>query len=508
MLSKLISLAALYLLASAASAQVKGEDLLLLKDGRVFIDIQLEQVHQEGIYVHFQNGKILVPENLIDEAVIHNAPLPEPKTEKEREMLEKGMVPYKRRWISVEKKKKIQADLIKERKAEIADIEKHKLWRNRYKEQTKHFEFEYTTAPSVFGRYRDQLEAYFTVFAKDWKVKPPKDRKRLLVCLYADYDDFLQIGGASYGVLGYFRFVDPMELNFFHRRQDPEFTTQVLFHEANHYLQKLIDPDFSMPHFPGEAIAEYYGGANWDAEKEELTVGLLLPSRLVEVYADIDRGEPMSLERMVSADEMYEHYNWGWTLAHFLMETPKYQKKFKKFVLGLAKDKDVKRFSMGLKNLRSVRGQEVWRLFRKHMGLKTDEKVQELEAEWHQYIKEELQFDSVRGKETAGMRDLNSGRPLRGSRLLSEAIEGGSVNPLVYVELAEFYEKKDRLDEAVELLRKAVDFDPLEPKYTFRLGRALRDSGETDEGEMLMALAKEIGTSDPSLRWEFEREED
>ena len=134
--------------------------------------------------------------------------------------------------------------------------------------------------------------------------------------------------------------------------------------------------------------------------------------------------------------------------------------------------------------------------------------MDKLEAEWYAYIQEELQFDNVRGKEVAGMRDLNSGRPLRGSRLLSEAIEEGSKNPLVFVELAEHYEKKDRLEDSVELLRQAVELDPLEAKYTFRLGRALKESGETDEGEKLMALAKEIGTNDPSLRWEFEQEED
>ena len=205
MIRTMLTMAALCFCASAPAAQVQGNDLLLLKDGRVFIDIRLEQVADEGIYVLFENGKILVPDDLIDEAVIQDAPLPEPKTDQEREKLEQGLVPYKRRWISVEKKKKIQAELVKERKAELAAIEKHKLWRNRYKEQSKHFKFEFTTAPSVFERYRDQLEAYFTVFAKDWKVKPPKEKhkKQLQVFLYANYDDFLQISGASYGTLGF-----------------------------------------------------------------------------------------------------------------------------------------------------------------------------------------------------------------------------------------------------------------------------------------------------------------
>ncbi len=510
MLRSLLTLLALCLLSGLALAQIPGKDLLLLKDGRIFIDIQLEQAEGGGTLVHFNNGKILVPDGLIDEVIIHNAPLPEPETEKEKEMLEEGLVPYKRRWISVDKRKKLQAEVISERKKELASIEEHKLWRNRYKEESKHFSFEYTTTPSNFARYRDQLEAYFSVFAKDWKVKPPKKNKRLLVCLYGNREDFLQVGGMPAGVLGFFRFVDPMELNFFHVRQDPQFTTEVLFHEANHYLQKLIDLDFKMPHFPGEAIAEYYGGANWDQEQGELTVGLILPSRLVEVKSDIDRGDIWGLEKLVSTDEAYEHYTWGWSLAHFLMHNSKYEKKFKKFVLGLAKDKDVRRESMGLGSLRTVRGKEIWRLFKKHLGLKTDEDVAELEKEWHTYLNEDLQFDSVRGKEAAGLRDLNSypRRPLRAARLLSEAIEGGSANPRVFDELASLKGQKGEMDEAVELWRKAVELDPLEAEYTFHLGRALKETGESEEGERLIALAKEIGSSDPALRYAFENMDD
>ena len=139
MLRSLLFVLALCTLAGSSVAQVKGQDLLLLKDGRVFIDIQLEQSEDNGIFVHFNNGKILVPDNLIDEAIIQGAPLPEPKTDKEREMLAKGLVPYKRRWISAEKKKKIQAEIVAERKAELAAIEEHKLWRNRYKEKKQAF---------------------------------------------------------------------------------------------------------------------------------------------------------------------------------------------------------------------------------------------------------------------------------------------------------------------------------------------------------------------------------
>ena len=113
------------------------------------------------------------------------------------------------------------------------------------------------------------MEAYFKAFAKDWKVRQPKDLGRLKVCFYIDRDDFMQIGGVSGGVLAYFRFVKPLELNFFYDRLDPALTEQVMYHEANHYLQYLLNPEFNMPHFPGEALAEYYGASVYDPEDEE-----------------------------------------------------------------------------------------------------------------------------------------------------------------------------------------------------------------------------------------------
>ncbi len=60
------------------------------------------------------------------------------------------------------------------------------------------------------------MEAYFTQFVKDWRIQVPKGLGKLKVCLYSNYDDMVQIGGAGGGVLGYFRFVPPLELNFFH----------------------------------------------------------------------------------------------------------------------------------------------------------------------------------------------------------------------------------------------------------------------------------------------------
>lgn len=87
--------------------------------------------------------------------------------------------------------------------------------------------------------------------------------------------------------MGFFRFIEPCELNIFYDRLDPRATEAVLFHELGHYLQKLIDIDFAYPHWPGEALSEYYGGSTWNAEEQEVTVGQILPSRVQAVLFDI-----------------------------------------------------------------------------------------------------------------------------------------------------------------------------------------------------------------------------
>ncbi len=69
------------------------------------------------------------------------------------------------------------------------------------------------------------------------------------------------------GVLGYFKYIRPYDLNIYYERLDPAQSEDTMFHEANHYLQQLIDVRFSMPHFPGESLAEYYGASSWDPRR-------------------------------------------------------------------------------------------------------------------------------------------------------------------------------------------------------------------------------------------------
>jgi len=412
------------------------EDILLLKDGRVFDSLRIDRT-EGGVVVHYQAGDIIVPEELIEDAIlIGRPPAPyEPKNDAERAKVEEGLVLFEGKWVTPKKRERAIQKKVAERRELIDEIDKHSVWRNRYKIKTKYFNFEHTIPPFVFDRYSTLMEAYFSAFCKEWKVKPqkgygldPKDT-RLLVCFYNDRELFHQVSGAGPSVLGYFRFVKPLELDIFYDRLDPAMTEEVMFHEANHYLQKLINVKFSYPHWPGEALAEYYGASKWDPVKKKLHSGLILEGRLTEVKTDIAKGEWMSLDEMLT-ERMYEHYTWGWTFVHFLMNDKRYEKKFRKFYIGLANDKKVKRVQMGVDSLKTVEQSEVKGVLMDYLGLKDDEDFLELEAEWHAYVRDELHVTSSHGLEKAAENALRYDRPIRAKRLFEEAIAAGDASAL------------------------------------------------------------------------------
>ncbi|MFV1958633.1 MAG: hypothetical protein ACC662_04390, partial [Planctomycetota bacterium] len=296
-----------FVVAPGVSGVSARADVLLLKDGRILERDGMKRV-EGGVKVPFEHGDVVVPADRIQDAILENQPPPPPRNEAEKAKMAKGLVLFDGKWVKPEKRAKLLAGRIAERKAEVEVLRKHRLWRNRYKAETRHFRFEYTIPPFVYSYFRDVMEAYFKAFAKTWKVKQPKDLGKLTVCFYTDAEKFQQIGNVGPNILGYFRFVKPLELNFFYDRLDPRLTEQVMFHETNHYLQYLMNPKVSMPHFPGESLAEYYGASTYDPVKKKVETGLVLEGRLTEVKTDIAAGKMMSLKKMLTSPGMYEHY--------------------------------------------------------------------------------------------------------------------------------------------------------------------------------------------------------
>ena len=480
------------LLSLCLSTTALEEGVLCLKDGRIFEGLKMRR-EGDSVVVDFENGEVAVPSHLIQDALVGGESTYVPTTEEEKAKWEQGLVPFEGKWVKESKRRRELEKRVEELRERVEEMQSYRKWRSRRTEKTKHFEFEYTVPQHIYEYYRDLMEEYFSAFAKDWKIKMPKDG-RLKVCFYRNREDFNQISGAGGGVVGYFRYVKPWELNIFYERTDPQFTENVLFHEANHYLQKLIDPEFKMPHFPGESIAEYYGGASYDPDKGKVTYGLILEGRLTEVQTDIAAGTFMGLKEMILSERDYKHYTWGWTLVHYLMNQSQYEKKFVKFAMALAKGSDVDRRREGF-NLNHVQPAEIWKAFQRYMGLKNDEDVAEMQREWHDYVQNQMQLVSTRGLEKAAMAAARQypPRPLRAKRLFSEAIAQGTENPLTYHKYAELLVRHDKkYDEALALWTKAVNLDPLNATYYASMGRTLAQKGQSKEGKRLVALAREI----------------
>jgi tetratricopeptide (TPR) repeat protein len=284
-----------------------------------------------------------------------------------------------------------------------------------------------------------------------------------------------------------------------------------MFHEANHYLQKLLNVEFDMPHFPGESLAEYYGASHWDPKAKKLTIGLIQEGRLAEVQNDVAAGNMFSLEKMLEGAtdrSMYEHYTWGWSFVYFLMNKDKYAAKFQRFVSTIANGKDVKReAASGKDRSAGLEAAEVVRVFMKCLELKDKAALAALEKEWHAYVKNDLKSDSLRGVEMAGLQVASGSfpaRPLRATKLLKAAVEKGSKNPQVYAKLAELVgtgEGGGNADEksAIDLLKKAIELDPLAADTYAELGRLYQASGKKDEGKKLLQLARELDPDNPWL---------
>lgn len=481
-------------IAVAALAAPAGADVLLLKDGRIVEGKPLTR-ESVAIVVKFENGEVRVPSELVLDAVIENEPLGEPGTPEEAEQRKKGMVRFDGRWISARARDDLIAKRIAERKRAADELKSYRLWRNARQENTKNFAYKHNVPPEVFASYRDLMETYFKDFCRTWKVKPPKDQPLLAVNLYCDYDGpdgFLQVSGAGWGVLGYFRYVDPMDLNFYYDRLDPRGTEEVMFHETNHYLQKLIDVKFSYPHFPGESLAEFYGASRWDPETKKITTGLVLEGRLVEVQNDIAAGTWVRLQALISTEDMYEHYTWGWSLVHFLMNREPHAARFQKFVLALPSAKDVKRTAEGF-GLQTVRQADVFDAFKRYMALKDDDAVVELERAWHAYVRDELEVTSARGLEQAAMTASRTypPRPIRAKRLFKEALEKGSENPVAMHRYGQLLAADGEKEAARALFEKAIARDPLEANFYDSLASAL-PAASKDESERLRKLAREI----------------
>ncbi len=369
-------------LVALLAAHAGAADIVQLKDGRI-IDTVPMRVDGDDVILEYENGEVRVAAARIEDYVIDGKPPPAvDDSEVARAKRAKGLVPYKGKWITPARRQKFIEKDVAEKRKEIEDIRAHAEWRNRYQFDTKNFDYESTLAPSLNDLHAEMLEAYFATFKKEWGIKVPKDWGSLKVCFYSSQDEFHRTGGVGGGTLAYYRFVAPRELNCYYDRNDPEASLSYMFHEANHYLTDLMHEKFQYPHWVNEAMAEYWGASVWDAKKKVWKIGEIQQGRLVELQNDLAAGKRLGLADLIDSERDYRHYYWGWSFVHFMLETPKYAKGFKKFFVDLARAKDVKRVPYG-NEFKTVTGEECLRVFEKRLKVKD---LHALQEEWYAYI--------------------------------------------------------------------------------------------------------------------------
>jgi len=480
-------------------------DILCLKDGRIYQDVNLVR-DGDGVLVKFENGEVRVPSEQVLEAILLNDTSYEPETDEEREKLAAGKVKFDGRWVSHSRRDKLLSARLEEETERIEEMRRTSEWRNRIQEETKNFAFEVTMPRNVFEHFKDLVEVYFAEFGKTFKIKRPRGLDRLPLLWYNDYDQFVQVTGMN-GALGFFTFVEPMNINLFYDRLDLLLTEQVMYHEVGHYLQKLFDVEVKYPHWPGEALCEYYGASTYDPKTKKMTTGLIQEGRLTEIKYDISRGKWIGVKEMILGcqDRNYEDYTWGWSFVHYMMNHPKYSKKFPKFVTAVSKAKDIKRVRMQITPkvaLKTVEGEEMLRAFMKYMGIKKESELEEIEKGWHEYVDKELVVSSSQGLAEAAVSNLRRGRPKKALRLFGEAVEAGSCRAIDLHRYAKLLATEGEAEKAIELWREAMTMDPLTAEYYVSCGAQLlrrESSKDREEGRRLLLLSREINSDDSSL---------
>ena len=105
------------------SPSLQADDLIL-KDGRFIENVKVEKT-AGGYNVKYKNGTVFVPESLVKDCIMEGVDGFVPRNDKEREMIEKGLVPYKGKWVT--RARRVSSIKAKQAKAK-AKLEELKRW--------------------------------------------------------------------------------------------------------------------------------------------------------------------------------------------------------------------------------------------------------------------------------------------------------------------------------------------------------------------------------------------
>lgn len=499
-------------LALAAAAQ----DSMQLNDGRFVSGPKMTRT-ATGIKVHFDAGDIEVPKAMVKAASVsarEDGSNEEPTAEAKR-YLERGMVEFEGKWIRPEARETLLSKRNEQMQKRIAEAMEHSSWHARHQTESKYFAFEYTIDPEIMKYWAELMDGYAANFMAFWRVRKPPEKLRVM--FHHNPEKFYELTGMPEGVGGFFRFVPPLELQFYFDRLDVDWTMNVMFHEANHYLLWLVDPHFRYPPWLNEGLAEYYGASVWNEKTKKLDVGGLLEGRVAQVQQDILEDKWVTLEEMTTQPHPIggQYYGWAWTFVHFMLNS-KYEKPFRKFVIGLPKDPSLKttRENFGEWSMQWAPPDQVQSSLKRELRVKD---LADLDKEWHGYIKN-MKPSSGRGYFTFGRIALGNGMPIKAKRMLEIALEKGYDSPQVYsyyaralrqVPAKDSKEREKNLDEATKQYEKVFARDPINPldrvEYARLLNLLATARRKADpEVEKQVALAVDLAKCVEGGMWDYD----
>lgn len=440
-------------------------DVLLLEDGRIVKGKPMVRV-EGGVKIRFRHGEVLVPGRMI----LHHARAgPDGILGAEDERL-------------------------------VQEFEIRQRWRTRRKAQTEHFAFEYTVQDRIAREYMDLFEAYFAFLAGAWSLEVGEDRKKLKVCFFHSWEYYQQLGGIR-NAPSSFRFVVPLELNFFSIRNDRQETVAAALWAETHFLLHCLDPRFRWPRWLGQGLADFYSQAVWDPETRKFKTGGLHAMRLADLEQDLADGKRTGLDFMIRKKPRAYKTGpfpspWPWSFCHFMLCSPKYAEKFRSFVLALARDATIPRKKVPFEK-DTVEAKVIFQLLKKHLGL---EDLGVLEKEWHAYA-ESLECRSPRYHLHAARTALYEKNPQAALESFEKAIQAGGMSHRLFYLYGKVLHECDRNEKAVEMLGKAMEIDPLDARTYMYAGLACKKiAGREEAGERYQRLAMEIDPEDPLLK--------
>jgi len=318
-------------------------DRLITHDGRI-LEVTKARQAEDGTYrLTFNSGSFDCPEHLIASVEMEGDMSDYvPKDDRERELLDKGYVRYRGKWLSkaayrAELKKKAEAS-----RKRTADLALHSNFYDGWTTETRHFKIKTNTSPELLEYYANLLEAYYKLQNKVIGIKPKGALKKLKmqVNIFKSRDEFHELNeaGLKGGVAGYFSGYAEKALNFYHDYEDPTWSDTVSLHECTHLLTFLVDPEFQPQIWINEGVADYYGSSKITFDKKgkvQIEPGNLLMERIFTVQEAMKDGSYIPLAtlfRTPKAQYQAFQYAHSWAFVYFLNNNGKqFKKGFQKF---------------------------------------------------------------------------------------------------------------------------------------------------------------------------------